>query len=1052
MSECTRALPSSTNTVSLVVAGHPSTSERLDEESSHDEPSTTLSMPSDSQSADEAASRVRPRDVEHAPLSSESDEEEEDWPESNRRRRRRRLGNADDNVSWRVKVYRLNEEGQWDDRGTGRARMCVEPRGSKSIFVEREENAECILVRSLVSSSTKSYQKQGDNIITWDSSQLDSGEALFDVGKSCLALSFQEREGCDRLWEDLLSAQAALAKQDAIRHQQPMLDDDTADCGSSAGQHSSHAAKQQQSRVFLSHVLGARGGELGDALAAAEPAAVEESSASWPLLPQPTSVSAVRDWVLCLARAVTCAAGRLYYARQLLESDGDLLRDLFVSFVSDAEDLDDVEALRTCADAAKLVMLLNEPPLIEGVLHDAAVYEGMLGALEYAADFKKRANGPKQDNPPPSPLSDASSSPSRGLFPATTSPTDAVETPLSLSSMPPIRRLESLPETPTEMAVTACEARRVPLRKLVLQQATMREVVPITDDTLRARISLHFRATVLRDALARPGLDEAQLSALHAVIFFNTNDILRRLHFETDYLARVIEALHSPSPETVRQALKFLTEMTALARGAQLLIRDALYQYAVTQANLYGALTDVLAGNKVKSVKTACVEVITAVLRVDPSSFRRRALRESSHPRAPAWISAAASAELSSANTEHEDCNVTQPVSPETSHESLDMLGGGGAAHEPIRADNNDGKPQTLLYWLVRLCADADDDVCVRAAGAVRLCTEVETMDEAEREAFLGLLYEEHYIGWLAAPLFEEEIAEKRPTSKIQVCDLLTYCVRTHAYRIKYFLLRHNVVARIVALASSRNRCAQLAAVRFVRACVGAKDDFFTRYLLKNSALSPILSLIATTEDTLVTSAVAELCEFVRVENIKPLVDHLARMQAEKLGRSSIHAHILEGLRTRLAQNEEAAERAARNENVSMLSLARRERIQDRDEAYFEEDDDDDDEDEPSPNETSRKLQSLGDEDDDEDGFRPRLALKTRQSDAKLDSDNNSDDEGKRFGAGYLRRRTIRKGNPLRFAIKLSQSSPAAAQPVDSMDEQRTPLHYAERVVPTPST
>lgn len=1043
--------------MSLVVAAnhlHSSSGEHLDENGARDgEPAATLSMSSDSQSTDEAASRVRPRDVAHAPLSSESDEEEDEWPESSRRRRRRRLGCTDDNVSWRVKVYRLNEEGQWDDRGTGRARICVEPRGSKSILVEREENAECILIRSLVSSSTKSYQKQGDNIITWDSSQLDSGEALLDVGKSCLALSFQEREGCDRVWDDLLLAQAALAKQDALRHQQPMLDDDAADCGPSAGQHSCHAAKQQQSRVFLSHVLGARGGELGDALAAAEAAAAEESSASWPPLPQPTSVSAVRDWVLCLARAVTCAAGKLYYARQLLESDGYLLRDLFVSFVSDSEDLDNVEALRTCADAAKLVMLLNEPPLVEGVLQDAAVYEGILGALEYAADFKKRANGAKQDNPPPSPLSDASSSPSRGLLPASTAPADAVETPLSLSSMPPICKRESLPETPTEMAVTAREASRVPLRRLVLQQATMREVVPITDETLRARISLHFRATVLRDALARPGMDEAQLSALHAVIFFNTNDILRRLHFETDYLARVIDALRSPTPNTMRQALKFLTEMTALARGAQMVIRDALYQYAVTQANLYGALTDVLAGNDTKPVKTACVEVITAVLRVDPSSFRRRALRESSHPRAPAWISAAASAELSSATTDPEECNVTQPVSPETSHESLDLVSGGGGGQELSPADNNEEKPRTLLYWLVRLCADADDDVCMRAAGAVRLCTEVETMDEAEREAFLGLLYEEHYIGWLAAPLFEEEMSdEKRPTSKIQVCDLLTYCVRTHAYRIKYFLLRHNVVSRIVALASSPNRCAQLAAVRFVRGCVGAKDDFFTRYLLKNSALSPILSLIATTKDSLVTSAVAELCEFIRVENIKPLVDHLARTQAEKLGKSSIHAHILDGLRTRLAQNEEAAERASRNDTVSMLSLARRERIQDRDEAYFEEDDDDDDEDEPSPNEASSKMQSLGSKDDDDDGFRPRLALKSRQSDAKLDSDNNSDDEGKRFGAGYIRRRTLRKGNPLRFAIKLSQPSPAAAQPVDSMDEQRPPLHYAEHVAPTPST
>lgn len=50
---------------------------------------------------------------------------------------------------------------------------------------------------------------------------------------------------------------------------------------------------------------------------------------------------------------------------------------------------------------------------------------------------------------------------------------------------------------------------------------------------------------------------------------------------------------------------------------------------------------------------------------------------------------------------------------------------------------------------------------------------------------------------------------------------------------MKYFVLRNNVAAKVVALLETGARYGdkplQLAALRFVRACVGAKDDFYNR-------------------------------------------------------------------------------------------------------------------------------------------------------------------------------------------------------------------------------
>ena len=60
-----------------------------------------------------------------------------------------------------------------------------------------------------------------------------------------------------------------------------------------------------------------------------------------------------------------------------------------------------METLRKLADVAKLVVLLNEPPLVEALL-DQPLFEPFLGALEYAADLKQRPDA-SDEEPPESP-------------------------------------------------------------------------------------------------------------------------------------------------------------------------------------------------------------------------------------------------------------------------------------------------------------------------------------------------------------------------------------------------------------------------------------------------------------------------------------------------------------------------------------------------------------------------------------------------------------------------------------------------------------------------
>lgn len=117
----------------------------------------------------------------------------------------------------RVKLYALNADRQWDDRGTGhvssnyverlkgidshslgspssstKKSKCLDEENCAGIsLVVRAEADGAVLLESKIQPDT-AYQKQQDTLIVW--SEGDN----FD-----LALSFQEKAGCDEIWEKI---------------------------------------------------------------------------------------------------------------------------------------------------------------------------------------------------------------------------------------------------------------------------------------------------------------------------------------------------------------------------------------------------------------------------------------------------------------------------------------------------------------------------------------------------------------------------------------------------------------------------------------------------------------------------------------------------------------------------------------------------------------------------------------------------------------------------------------------------------------------------------
>ncbi|CAJ2662454.1 unnamed protein product [Trifolium pratense] len=96
----------------------------------------------------------------------------------------------------RVKVYRLNDDGKWDDQGTGHVTVDYLERSEElGVFVYDEDDNETILLHRIISDDI--YRKQEDTIISWRDPEYATE----------LALSFQEPGGCSYIWDNICNVQ-----------------------------------------------------------------------------------------------------------------------------------------------------------------------------------------------------------------------------------------------------------------------------------------------------------------------------------------------------------------------------------------------------------------------------------------------------------------------------------------------------------------------------------------------------------------------------------------------------------------------------------------------------------------------------------------------------------------------------------------------------------------------------------------------------------------------------------------------------------------------------
>ncbi|KAF3334539.1 serine/threonine-protein phosphatase 4 regulatory subunit 3B-like isoform X1 [Carex littledalei] len=251
--------------------------------------------------------------------------------------------NSSSNSMQRVKLYRLSDDGKWDDQGTGH--VTVEyMEGSKELglLVLDEEDNETLLAHCI--SPDDIYRRQEDTIISWRDPELATE----------LALSFQEATGCSYIWYTFCYCMFFLLHTDFLGLEvgpRPAMD------------------TLEPSRILQSNEGSFR--------------SVNSDLRELP----PVDLSSLP---LLLKTILECNITDQMRVAELISQDSEFFPKL-VDIFRMSEDLDNIDGLHMMYRLVRGIILLNNPTIFDRMFSDDCIMD-IIGALEYDPEVPKAQN------------------------------------------------------------------------------------------------------------------------------------------------------------------------------------------------------------------------------------------------------------------------------------------------------------------------------------------------------------------------------------------------------------------------------------------------------------------------------------------------------------------------------------------------------------------------------------------------------------------------------------------------------------------------------------
>ncbi|KAI1895869.1 hypothetical protein AGOR_G00111200 [Albula goreensis] len=440
-------------------------------------------------------------------------------------------------------------------------------------------------------------------------------------------------------------------------------------------------------------------------------------------------------------------------------------------------------------------------------------------------------------------------------------------------------------------------------REFLTKTAKFKEVIPISDPELKQKIHQTYRVQYIQDmVLPTPSVfEENMLSTLHSFIFFNKVEIVGMLQDDEKFLTDLFAQLTDEATDDDKrhELVNFLKEFCAFSQTLQPQNRDAFFK-TLSNMGILPALEVILGMDDVQ-VRSAATDIFSYLVEYNPSMVREFVMQES---------------------------------------------------------QQNDDDILLINLIIEHMICDTDPELggAVQLMGLLRTLVDPENMlataNKTEKTEFLSFFYK-HCMHVLSAPLLANTTEEKPSKDDFQtsqllalILELLTFCVEHHTYHIKNYIINKDILRRVLVLTASQHAFLALCALRFMRKIIGLKDEFYNRYIMKNFLFEPVVKAFLNNGSryNLMNSAIIEMFEYVRVEDMKSLTAHVVENYWKAL-EDVDYVQTFKGLKLRYEQQRERQDNPKLDSMRSILRNHRYRRdartLEDEEEMWFNTDEDD---------------------------------------------------------------------------------------------------------------
>lgn len=431
-------------------------------------------------------------------------------------------------------------------------------------------------------------------------------------------------------------------------------------------------------------------------------------------------------------------------------------------------------------------------------------------------------------------------------------------------------------------------------RAFLKEHVIFKEAIPIKDPLVLSKIHETYRVGYIKDVILPRILDEATIASLNSIIHANNAMVVSSLKDDNTFIQELFARMRSStiSVESKKNLVLFLHEFCNLSKSLQLVQQMRLFRDLVNEG-IFDVITDALQSQDKRLVLTG-TDILILFLNQDPTLLRMYVIRQE----------------------------------------------GNG-----------------LLGLLVKgMITDFGEDMNCQFLEILRSLLDSYTSSGSQRDTSIEIFYEKHLdqliqVIALSCPGKSSHSTEKDGNQKVvkpeilsNICELLCFCVHHHPYRIKCNFLFNNVIEKVLFLTRRREKYLVVAAVRFVRAIISRHDEQLLLHIVKNNLLKPIVDTFVGNGNryNLLNSAILELFEYIRKENLKTLIGYLVDSFWDQLVKFN-HLASIHAFKVKYEQCRENGEARGTINAVDPRKRIDERALEKEEEDYFNEDSDEED-------------------------------------------------------------------------------------------------------------